>query len=218
MSYTSFEDISDVCEQFECKLIIQSFVKEKKIELNEYLLNKILKHLIDPANFSNETVICERIISPILLEIAEENELPLWSHQPFDVDKTRNLNGIPDYILAPRKEGLTKFTTPVVCLAEAKKDDFVASWGQASAEMIAAQIKNKSKEIPVFGLVSNGKSWEFGKLVKNTFTINSTPYAAPENLHKIVNVLNWMFCEARKNADKLAEIAKKIKKKSKKLQ
>ncbi len=211
MSYTSFEDISDVCEQFECKLIIQSFVKEKKLELNEYLLNKILKHLIDPANFSNETVICERIISPILLEIAEENELPLWSHQPFDVDKTRNLNGIPDYILAPRKEGLTKFTTPVVCLAEAKKDDFVAGWGQASAEMIAAQIKNKSKEIPVFGLVSNGKSWEFGKLIKNTFTIDCNSISAPKDLDLIINYLNWMFCEARKNADKLAEIAKKSK-------
>ncbi len=96
-----------------------------------------------------------------------------------------------------------------MCLGEAKKDDFVQGWAQVSAEMIAAQKLNKNENIPIYGLVSTGELWKFGMLKNKTFTIDNNSQAAPADLQKILNILNWMFCEARKNADTLERLKNK---------
>lgn len=96
-----------------------------------------MEDFLDDKKFSNEFVICERIISPILSIISKANNLPLWSHVKFEVNKDLGLTGEFDYMLAPARRGI--FTTPVVCLGEAKRDNFVKGWAQVGAEMIAAQ-------------------------------------------------------------------------------
>jgi len=96
----------------------------------------------------------------------------------------------------------------VVCLGEAKKDDFVQGWAQVSAEMIAAQKLNDNEDIPIYGLVSTGELWKFGVLKNKIFTIDSNSISAPLFLNKVLNILNWMFCEARKNADTLEKLKK----------
>ncbi len=82
--------------------------------------------------------------------------------------------------------------------------------GQVGAEMVAAHKLNgeENKDIIIYGLVSSGKSWEFGKLENKLFSIDPNSQAAPADLQKVLNILNWMFCEARKNADTLAEFKK----------
>ncbi len=205
MAYTDFKNISDVCVQFECDVEKLSFIEEKKIDVNEVLLDYIKENLNDSSSFLNEYVICEDIIKPIIKIVAKENNLPIWSHVPFDVDKEKGLTGTPDYIFAPKERGGMRFKLPIVCLGEAKKDKFEEAWGQTAAEMVAAQIKNKNKEVPIYGLVSNGELWKFGKLIENKFIIEERPISV-ENLQHILNILNWFFCEARKSADILLEI------------
>ncbi len=206
-TYSSYEDIDEVCEIFDYIYTCNRFVEEKEFILNEHVNMTLRDDFGDLRNFVNEFVICECFIRPILAEVARENEILLWSHIKFEYNKKMGLSGEPDYFLASSiMENGRKFGTPVVCLGEAKKDNFDRGWGQVSAEMIAAQKLNNNEDVPIYGLVSTGRSWQFGVLKNKTFTIDSNFYSAPGQLDEVLNILNWMFCEARKNADTLEEL------------
>ncbi len=211
-SFSSFKNITEVCETFECEFEKKEFVIAKKIELSKTFKDDLLEEFKEEKNFLNEYSICEAIIRPILAKIARKNNLPFWSHVKFEAQvKNMKLTGEPDYIFAiPKIKNGTNMKTPIVCLGEAKKDKFIETWGQVGAEMVAAQELNKNKTVPILGLVTNGRNWEFGKLENKLFTIDGLPHSAG-NLQEIFENLNWMFCEARKNADKIAETAKKDK-------
>ncbi len=138
----------------------------------------------------------------------------MWSHTRYDVRPNDELEfiGTPDYLWGiPAVRGASIFSKTVACLGEAKKDKFEEGWGQVGAEMIATQYHNNNFELPVFGLVSNGKKWEFGKLINKTFIIDEIGYEMPAKINKVLNCLNWFLCEVRKNADILEEIIKKEK-------
>ncbi len=209
ISYSSFDELSDVCEMFEYEIEYNNFIKEKKVEINEFFKENILDDFADLTSHKNEYVICERLISPIISLISKNNKLKLWSHTNFKVKINKNLtfSGEPDYLWAlPTVRGGSKFSKTVACLGEAKKDNFLKGWAQAGAEMLAAQVRNKNKNIPIYGLVSNGALWQLGKLEKNIFTIDNRSFSATDNLNKLFNVLNYFFCEVRKSADILQEI------------
>ncbi len=199
MSYKSFKNISYVCEKFNIDYESKNFIQEKKIILNQYFLEKLNELLNDEGSFSSEAAISERILFPMIYEVAREYNLPVWSQLQFNVDKKLGLTGNPDYIIAPALRGKKGFKLPVVCLGEAKKKDFDEGWGQVGAEMYAAQIANKNNEIPIYGLVSDGQDWEFGKLENNKFTINKSKIVAPDNLQKVFDTLNWLFGKANSN-------------------
>ncbi len=209
MAFINFKTTTDVCEKFDIDIEEDNFIKEKEIMVDKVLLDYIKMNLKDKSSFLNEYVICEDIIKPIIKITATENDLPIWSHIPFYV--TYELSGTPDYIFAPALRGRQRYKLPIACLGEAKKDDFTGGWGQTAAEMVAAQIANKNKEVPIYGLVTNGKSWEFGKLTGNKFIIEAAPFTV-KDLQKLLNILNWFFCEARKSADILLDIEAKEKK------
>ncbi len=240
-SFKSFKDISDVCVKLNLKYQKGNFIEEKIFKPNKYFLETLMEFYDTNASFSSETAICERIIFPIVYQLAKINNLPVWSQLQFTADKELGLTGVPDYILAPAVEGELRYKLPIVCLGEAKKNDFVQGWGQVGAEMYAAQLANikkikedlekdsltpmdkilniekenktsvkfdkkllnKIKNITIYGLVTDGNEWEFGKLEDNKFIINKSKIVAPDNLQKVFETLNWMFCEARKNADQL---------------
>ncbi len=73
-----------------------------------------------------------------------------------------------------------------------------SSWGQTSAEMVAAQISNNNKKMPVLGLVTNGTTWQFGKLEENVFTIDERTFSATNNFNKVFNILNCFFAKLAK--------------------
>ncbi len=208
-TYSSYEDINEVCKIFDYMYEYDSFVQEKEYKMAEVTEANIREDFANMKNFINEIVICEAILRPILADVARKNNLPLFSHCKLEYDKNIGLNGVPDYFLAPLiSKGASMWTTPVVCLGEAKKDDFVQGWAQVSAEMIAAQKLNDNEDIPIYGLVSTGELWKFGVLKNKIFTIDSNSISAPLFLNKVLNILNWMFCEARKNADTLEKLKK----------
>jgi hypothetical protein len=60
---------------------------------------------------------------------------------------------------------------------EAKKDNFEEGWGQCLAELIAAQKLNNQPEQLLYGIVSNGKIWEFGQLREQDFIKNIQEYS-----------------------------------------
>ncbi|MGB7415494.1 MAG: hypothetical protein WA902_14905, partial [Thermosynechococcaceae cyanobacterium] len=69
-------------------------------------------------------------------------------------------------------------------------------WGQCLAEMIAAQKLNESADIVIYGIVSNGAIWQFGKLERDRFTKNRKPSSIYE-LEALFAAVNYIFqqCE-----------------------
>jgi hypothetical protein len=56
--------------------------------------------------------------------------------------------------------------TPLLCAAEARRDDFVQGRAQCVAEMYACRWNNQQKghQRDILGIVSNGQSWQFYRL------------------------------------------------------
>ena len=63
---------------------------------------------------------------------------------------------------------------------EAKKDDFKIAWAQCGSGMQAIQQLNKEPNQRVFGIISNGETWEFAQLMQNTFTLFTQRYDIQE--------------------------------------
>ena len=69
---------------------------------------------------------------------------------------------------------------PFVIVVGAKRNDFEQGWAQCLAELVAAQKLNGESHRPVHGIVTDGKLWEFGKLIEGTFIENVESYRYPE--------------------------------------
>ena len=197
MSYGMFSTYEEVATKFQIKLKEDSFIKEKPLNLNPTLFKLIDDNLKTRRSYVSENAICETIISPILNIVTKENNIPLWSHVRFDVAESEGLVGIPDFIIAPASDIGTTFIKPIICISEAKKDNFNEGWAQVLAEMIAAQIFNGNEPIEVYGIVTTGNFWEFGKLTKNILTREVVSISATEDLQKLLNVINWIVITAK---------------------
>lgn len=199
MSYGNFNTYEEVATKFEIKLIEQSFINKESINIDKSLFDFVNDNLKSRRNYVSENAICESLISPILTIIAKHHNLPIWSHVKFDISEEDGLVGVPDFIIAPASDIGTTFTNPVICIAEAKKENFNEGWAQALAEMIAAQKFNDNTNMNIFGIVTTGNFWQFGQLFKNELTMEVISYSAVENLQTLFDVLNGIFIEAKKN-------------------
>ena len=63
--------------------------------------------------------------------------------------------------------------------------------------MLAAQKINGDSLKRLFGMVSNGKLWEFGVLQENMFTKNRKYYVL-EDLQELMGAVNFLFAESAK--------------------
>jgi hypothetical protein len=62
--------------------------------------------------------------------------------------------------------------------------------------MVAMQKLNAFTDQVIFGLVSNGKSWEFGQLQGVTFTKNLKTYVLSD-LTSLFAALNYVFAQCQ---------------------
>jgi len=143
--------------------------------------------------FASEAARCEAIIFPILKEVykAYADDYALWIKKTITYDET--LSGTPDYLISTRSElGIPVVGIPLIILVEAKKNDFDQGWGQCIAEMLAAQKIKGDPDIPIYGIVSDGKWWEFGLLVDDAFTRNRTSVTM-DNLPRLFGAIDAVF-------------------------
>lgn len=193
MSFNSYKNIAQVIQDFPINYKETNFIEEIPIEIDNSFRRKFELVLKEGVVFNSEYAICENIISPILIEMWQNyrDKLLVWSHQPLNYDE--NLSGIPDYIVARRSpRGKIVFDQPFLIIVEAKKDNFEEGWGQCLAELIAAQKINNNPEKELFGIVSNGKFWEFAKLLNDCFEKNIKFYSIA-NLEELFAAINYLF-------------------------
>ena len=151
-----------------------------------------------PVNVS-EQAISDFLIAPILKEIwrAHSDALMIWSHVQFGTSAP--LKGYPDYFFSRRSPLGPVVCQPYVLFVEAKKDDFDAAWAQCLAAMVAAQQMNKSPEQTIYGGVSNGEFWLFGKLDGKTLQQDPRSFSVTR-LDELFAVLNYVFTQAKEEA------------------
>jgi hypothetical protein len=198
MPFTTYKGIGDVLKEYQIVSTDMDFVAEVSFVSNEAFTADIEFSLREVVFDNSEYAVCENLIYPTLKEVYKHHKqhFSLWSHQPISFNE--KLCGIPDYIVAKRSPlGKFVFDQPYIIVVEAKRDDFAEGWGQCLAEMVAVQKLNSELHQPVFGIVSNGKVWEFGRLVANQFAKNIKVYTIYD-LNCLMNAINGVFvqCEA----------------------
>ncbi|HBR73654.1 MAG TPA: hypothetical protein DEA78_08050 [Cyanobacteria bacterium UBA11159] len=190
-----------VVKEFQVTYTEANFMKEIEFNIPNYFREDLEFMMREAVVDNSEFAVCENLIYPILKEVWKcyYSKFVLWSHQSLTYNQ--NLSGFPEYILAKRSPlGKVVFDKPYLLLVEAKQDKFDQGWAQCLAEMVAAQKLNDELEVTIFGIVSNGKGWEFGKLEANIFTKNNSSYLIQE-LDRIFAAVNYVFqqCEVQLN-------------------
>lgn len=193
MAFSNYKTIGEVLKAFQVTYIEANFIGEIAFNIPDYFREDLELMMRDAVVDNSEFAICENLIYPVLKEVWKtyRQHFVLWSHQSLNYDE--KLSGFPEYILAKRSPlGKIVFDKPYFILVEAKQDNFETGWAQCLAEMIAAQRLNGEYQIIIFGIVSNGATWQFGKLENEIFTKNITYYTIQE-LDKLFAVVNFVF-------------------------
>jgi hypothetical protein len=165
-------------------------------EVNPYLDREITFNL--RTYRSNEYYATETLISPILREVWRKHieHINMWTHQTIRYDD--DLTGLPDFLFTNLDKKQYKIMSyPILTSVEAKAENFVEGWSQCIVQMLACQKINNKRNITVFGIVTTGKQWEFGKLEDNTVIINSVSCGI-DNLPKLMSILDYLLSEAKK--------------------
>lgn len=159
--------------------------------------------LADQLGFGNEKSRSERLISPILAELARRNahEFTIISGGFLDVDPARGLNGKCDFVFSyVRLHNFIK--APVFCIAEAKKQDMDQGTIQCAAQLVGAARFNKQqqKSIPtLYGCATTGVEWQFMKLEGNVCTLNEARYYTLD-LPRLLGVLQQIVDRTKPQA------------------
>ncbi len=193
MPFTAYKNIGAVVREFQLTYEEKNFIVESPFQINDYFRTRFERLLKEGIVDNSEYAICENLIAPILSEVwfNYSDRFLLWSHQPLIYDE--QLSGVPDYLVAQRSPlGKVVFDKPFFVAVEAKKDDFTERWGQCAAEMVAVQKINETEKQTIFGIVSNGKIGEFGKLSDRSFIKHIKTYRISD-LDELFAAINYVF-------------------------
>lgn len=206
MAFSNYKTIGAVIKEFQKTYTEDNFIVETAFSVSDYFREDLQIVMREGIVDNSEFAVCENLIYPVLKEVWKcyRSKFVLWSHEAFNYDT--KLSGFPEYILAKRSPlGKVVFDKPYLLLVEAKQDKFEEGWAQCVAETIAAQRLNDELQVTIFGIVSNGNTWQFGKLEGNVFTKNITPYTIYE-LDKVFAAVNYLFQQCELQLDRLVAV------------
>lgn len=120
----------------------------------------------------SEAIRSHAVVFPMLLEAyrTHAQELAFWSGERLAAPGDSKLSGNPDFMVSARSPlGIAVIDKPYLIIVEAKQDNFTRGWGQCLAAMVAAQKINEDPDKTVYGIVTNGTSWQIGRLQQGQF-------------------------------------------------
>jgi hypothetical protein len=205
MAFADYKDIAQVLEEFQILYCQAEFVQAQEVEVRPEFLDYFrfgLQHINVRAS---EIVIGEALLYPILVEAYKKHlgRMAFWSHKTIRYNQ--KLSGIPDYFFATKsKLGKVIVGKPLLLMVEAKKNDFDEGWGQCLAEMVAAQKLNNKPEGTVYGIVSDGDVWQFGRLSGTEFTQDPNSLTIA-NLPLLFGALDFMLSLASQQIEELTD-------------
>lgn len=130
------------------------------------------------------------------MEALRNHRLRMWQERSLDAGKSP-FRGKVDFIFTPYQ---VKLKTPFMVLSEAKKEDFEQGWGQCLLAMKTCQLLNDAEgvQFDMYGIVSTGKFWEFGKLTLDNQFFISDSYTIAQP-HLLLGVVDHIFSICEKN-------------------
>ncbi|NJL48384.1 MAG: hypothetical protein HC929_14020 [Leptolyngbyaceae cyanobacterium SM2_5_2] len=137
------------------------------------------------------------LIDAILLEAVQDfKTLKFWKGVYFEGP---NSQGTADYLMTGNRD---YFEAPLLCVIEAKKDDFEQGLAQCLVEMQACQWSNAAlgRMIAIFGIVTNGEGWKFYQL-KTTGEVLETLLFSVSELGNILGQLKIILRQCEANLD-----------------
>lgn len=169
-----------------------SDLKEWKIEFNPQLPSDYYLETIKRLRANFDVLLSESakllLIDAALLEVIQDfPHLKIWKEAALQTD---SLTGIVDYLIAPQGK---VYQTPLLCVIEAKKDDFEKGLAQCLIEMYACLLFNQPQhQFPIYGIVTNASLWQFYYLDLDKNCYESPAYSESQIadilgiLHKIL--------------------------------
>jgi hypothetical protein len=179
MGYSNFRKISQVTNKFGLKHEFGIlFTKPKPVKPSRWLRETL--DIAHDVPLTNEKVKAERLISPVLVEVARafKPKITLFSGEELVVNPSDDLSGACDFFFAlhpPKME----MEAPLISLVEAKDEDMDWGIGQCAAQMYAAKLFNEreGKNIPtIYGCATTGYQWQFLKLDDDKFIVENIVY------------------------------------------
>lgn len=142
-------------------------------------LEQRIERTLPVVSLTSETARRETLVAPILIEVAAFCNCQLKIEYPLNVSQW--LKGNLDYLLRSDQEFL---------IIEAKNDDLSRGFTQLAVELIALAKRQESPE-PLFGAVTIGEVWRFGKLdpQKQVITQDLELFKLPGDLDTLVSAL-----------------------------
>jgi hypothetical protein len=188
-SYTFFDyfkmnaDFEEIVSFWNFGFQVDTIILPQSIQEIENL-PEIERQILDSfsrVSLDNESARREALISPILLEVARISQSKVRIEYPIEVSP--QLKGTLDYLL---------FSESRLLVVEAKNEDLYRGFKQLAAEMIAVQQWAEDDSLQIlYGAVSSGNLWQFGKLdVANRLIYQDLKvYDVPAELKDLIHIL-----------------------------
>lgn len=131
-------------------------------------------------SLTSEAARREFLIAPILIDLARYNQVKVKVEFPLEVSK--QLRGTIDYYIQAKQHFL---------VIEAKNADLQRGFIQLAAELIALDQWTEENTPTLYGAVSIGNVWQFGKIdrVEKHMTQDLNLYRVPADLHDLLQIL-----------------------------
>jgi len=190
MAYSNFK-LRQLKQQFQLEEKgVKLFSEIKLLESSDWLKKTLSLGLKMPL--LSEKARSERIVSPILFELWQQNHesFGIFSGFNLEADIEKGLNGECDFIIAARADTYT-VESPIFMLIEAKDNDIKLGIPQCIAQMLGARLYNQQDENEInviYGCVTTGDDWQFLKLVNNTIYIDIERYYL-DNVPQLLGIL-----------------------------
>lgn len=197
MGYSNYKNLKYTLKKLQLEETdINLFPLINLVQPSEWLLQTLA--IADRMPLTNEKSKSERVISPILAEIAMhyETQVTLFSGEDLSVDTNMDLSGECDFFFAkhPRKSVMQ---APIITLVEAKDEDFEYGQAQCTAQMFAALRYNEEEGrgiTRIYGCAVTGDVWRFLRLEKGKIILDTKIYYLVE-LPKILGVFHYIIDE-----------------------
>ena len=193
MGYSNFKKLNQVTKKFGLDArIADLFPAIPSVNPSNWLKTSLDMAVKMPL--TNEKNKSERIVSPVLMEIAVafQDYVTLLSGEDITLNAADDLSGPCDFFFGmhPQKPYLE---TPIISLVEAKDEDL--DWGiaQCSAQLYAAHLLNKQegKDIStLYGCATTGVEWLYLKFEDNIFLIDRKPLT---DMPQILGTWHWIM-------------------------
>jgi hypothetical protein len=202
-SYSKYNNLIKVEKYLGVKLQPdRSLFDNKKISLiapSPHLIEDLRRAKV--LKFATEKERSERLVSPILGELAvlNENQLTIYSGHDLDIDKSLGLVGECDFLLTLGENTIQVLRPPIFTIVEAKKQDLDWGTAQCAAQMVGSSIFNAQNGINfpyIYGATTDGTTWKFLKLKGKDLTIDADFYTV-QNLDKLLGVLQFILDDCK---------------------